>query len=56
VTDDVEVTGGRWFSRAELTEALDAGEVTISSALSISHHLIRHWYGAELPPGRPRTT
>jgi len=54
VTDDVEVTGGRWFSRAELSEALAAGEVTISSALSISHHLIRHWYGAELPPGRPR--
>jgi NAD+ diphosphatase len=43
--DGVEVTRARWFSRAELQEAVLAGEIVISSRLSIARSLIEHWYG-----------
>ncbi len=43
--DGVEVTRARWFSRAELQEAVSSGEIVISSRLSIARALIEHWYG-----------
>ncbi|MET3810305.1 NAD(+) diphosphatase [Arthrobacter sp. UYEF3] len=43
--DGVEVTRARWFSRAELQEAVLSGEIVISSRLSIARALIEHWYG-----------
>jgi NAD+ diphosphatase len=43
--DGVEVTRARWFSRAELQEAVLSGEIVISSRLSIARSLIEHWYG-----------
>ncbi|WP_254678613.1 NAD(+) diphosphatase [Arthrobacter sp. 24S4-2] len=43
--DGVEVTRARWFSRAELQEAVLRGEIVISSRLSIARSLIEHWYG-----------
>jgi NAD+ diphosphatase len=43
--DGVEVTRARWFSRAELQEAVLSGEIVISSKLSIARALIEHWYG-----------
>lgn len=43
--DGVEVTRARWFSRAELQDAVLSGEIVISSRLSIARALIEHWYG-----------
>ena len=46
--DGVEVTRARWFSREELQESVLAGEITISSRLSIARSLIEHWYGGRI--------
>ncbi|WP_026555553.1 NAD(+) diphosphatase [Arthrobacter sp. 35W] len=46
--DGVEVTRARWFSRAELAEAVSSGEVVISARLSIARSLIEHWYGGRI--------
>jgi NAD+ diphosphatase len=46
--DGVEVTRARWFSRDELRNAVLAGEITISSRLSIARSLIEHWYGGRI--------
>lgn len=46
--DGVEVTRARWFSREELQDAVLAGEITISSRLSIARSLIEHWYGGRI--------
>jgi NAD+ diphosphatase len=49
-TDD-EIAETRWFTRAELAEAVHTGEVVLPNRLSIARTLIEHWYGAELPGG-----
>ena len=46
--DGVEVTRARWFSREELRKAVQTGEITISSRLSIARSLIEHWYGGRI--------
>ncbi len=46
--DGVEVTRARWFSREELQDAVLAGEITISSRLSIARSLIEHWFGGRI--------
>jgi NAD+ diphosphatase len=47
--DGVELTGARWFSRPELLDAVERGEVLLPSRLSIARALIEEWYGGELP-------
>ncbi|WP_159940482.1 MULTISPECIES: NAD(+) diphosphatase [unclassified Nocardiopsis] len=47
-TDD-EIAVTRWFTRAELAEAVHAEEVLLPGRVSIARTLIEHWYGAELP-------
>lgn len=49
-TDD-EIAVARWFTRAELAEAMRTGEVILPGRVSIAHTLIEHWYGAGLPGG-----
>lgn len=49
VPDGAEIKDLRWFSRAELSEALTQGSIQIPRGTSISHALIRNWYGQELP-------
>ncbi|QRN80690.1 MAG: NAD(+) diphosphatase [Nocardiopsis sp. BM-2018] len=49
-TDD-EIAETRWFTRAELAEAVHSEEVVLPGRLSIARTLIEHWYGAELPGG-----
>jgi NAD+ diphosphatase len=49
--DEEEIGEARWFSRAELRAAIDAGEVGIAPSSSIARRLIEYWYGAELPEG-----
>jgi NAD+ diphosphatase len=50
-TDDVEVTAARWFTRDDFKAEIEAGHVRTSSGLSISHQLIKQWYGGPLPTG-----
>lgn len=50
--DGVEVTRARWFSREELQSAVTAGEITISTRLSIARSLIEHWYGGVIEDRR----
>jgi NAD+ diphosphatase len=40
---DGEIEEARWFSRAELRRAADAGEVVLSSPVSIAYRLITDW-------------
>jgi NAD+ diphosphatase len=47
--DGTEITEARWFGRAELRAACEAGSVSLPARLSISRHLIEDWFGAELP-------
>lgn len=48
-TDVEEIADVRWFSRAELYEAVRAGEVLLPGSVSIARKLIEYWYGGELP-------
>jgi len=47
--DGVEIAEARWLSREELSPACEAREVRLPGRLSIAHHLIRQWYGHDLP-------
>lgn len=47
--DGDEITEARWFSRAELREAVESGTIGLPTTLSIAGALITHWYGAPLP-------
>ncbi|WP_435107603.1 NAD(+) diphosphatase [Nocardiopsis synnemataformans] len=49
-TDD-EIGVTRWFTRAELAEAVHSEEVLLPGRVSIARTLIEHWYGADLPGG-----
>ena len=49
--DEEELGEARWFTRAEMRAAIDAGELGIAPTSSIARRLIEHWYGAELPDG-----
>jgi len=45
VPDGNEVLDARWFTRAQLQDAVTSGDVIISQRLSIARALIEHWYG-----------
>ena len=47
--DGAEIEEARWFTRAELSEAVAAGEVHIPRSVSISSSLLADWYGGPLP-------
>jgi NAD+ diphosphatase len=49
--DEDEIGEARWFTRAEMREAIDSGELGIAPSSSIARRLIEYWYGAELPDG-----
>ncbi len=49
--DGVEIAEARWLSRAEFSAQCEAREVRLPGSLSIAHHLIRRWYGHDLPEG-----
>ena len=52
--DEKEIGEARWFTRAEMRAAIDAGELGLAPASSIARRLIEYWYGAELPDGAGR--
>jgi len=45
--DGDELEHAQWFTRAELTRALQQNQLRISPAISISHRLIEHWFDAK---------
>ena len=47
--DGVEIAEARWISRDELPRLCQSREVRLPGRLSIAHHLVRLWYGHELP-------
>jgi NAD+ diphosphatase len=49
--DEEEIGEARWFSRADLRSAIDAGELGIAPSSSIARRLIEYWYGGDLPDG-----
>jgi NAD+ diphosphatase len=51
VVDEEEIGEARWFTRAELREAIDTGEIGLAPTSSIARRLIEYWYGEELPDG-----
>ncbi|MEU8245457.1 NAD(+) diphosphatase [Nonomuraea sp. NPDC048916] len=46
--DSEEIAEARWFSRAELSDALGSGELRLPPAVSIARRLIETWYGGPL--------
>jgi NAD+ diphosphatase len=49
--DAEEIGEARWFTRAELRQAIDTGEIGVAPSSSIARRLIEFWYGAELSDG-----
>jgi NAD+ diphosphatase len=47
--DGVEMADARWFTRAGLAAAVDAGDVVLPGGASIARALIEQWYGGPLP-------
>lgn len=51
VPDGVELEQARWFSRDDLSAAVERGEVIAPSGISIARRLIERWYGGPLTDG-----
>jgi NAD+ diphosphatase len=50
---DGEIAQARWFTRAELLDAVNSGDVRLSPRVSIARQLIESWYGEALPDPPP---
>ncbi|TNM68543.1 NAD(+) diphosphatase [Streptomyces sp. NP160] len=48
LTDDVEITDARWFTREELAAAVRDGDVLLPPPVSIARRIIEQWYGGPL--------
>lgn len=53
--DGVEIESARWFTRDELTAAVDAGEVGLPGEASIAHRLIADWRASALSRSEARS-
>ncbi|MFI6517432.1 NAD(+) diphosphatase [Spirillospora sp. NPDC050679] len=51
--DPVEIVDAAWYSREELREAVERGEIVAPGPLSIAAQLIMRWYGGPLPKMAP---
>ena len=47
--DGTEIAEARWFTRSELLEALETGDVRLPPRVSIARRLVEDWYGRTLP-------
>jgi NAD+ diphosphatase len=47
--DEEEIGEARWFTRAELIEAIEARQLSVAPTSSIARRLIEYWYGSPLP-------
>jgi NAD+ diphosphatase len=48
VVDSDEIAEARWFSRDELRDSIDSGEIKLPPPVSIAHRIIESWYGSHL--------
>ena len=49
--DGVEIEWARFYSREELTRALESGEISAPGRASIAYALLADWYATDLPSG-----
>jgi NAD+ diphosphatase len=47
--DAEEIAAANWYSRDDLASAITEGRLLLPPPVSIAHHIISSWYGAELP-------
>jgi NAD+ diphosphatase len=47
--DAEEIAEANWYSRDDLTAAIAEGRLLLPPPVSIAHHIIASWYGAEIP-------
>jgi NAD+ diphosphatase len=47
--DADEIAEAHWYSRDDLRVAIETGKLRLPPPVSIAHHIIVSWYGAELP-------
>jgi NAD+ diphosphatase len=47
--DADEIAEANWYSRDDLTAAIADGTLRLPPQVSIAHHIIRAWYGGDLP-------
>jgi len=47
--DGEEIAEARWFTREELADVCNTGEISLPPAVSIARKLIERWYGSPLP-------
>jgi len=47
--DADEIAEANWYSRDELTAAIENGDLLLPPPVSIAHRIIESWYGRELP-------
>ena len=47
--DGAELSDARWFTREEMKEQAESGELVLPGGISISRSLVEAWYGAPLP-------
>lgn len=50
--DGEEIEDARWFSREEIRDAIESGDVLPPSGISIAARLVELWYGGPLPKPR----
>ena len=47
--DGREIQDARWFTRSQMREEAERGELVLPGGVSISQSLVEHWYGGPLP-------
>lgn len=47
--DGEEIEDAQWFTRAQMRERAESGELVLPGGISISRSLVEWWYGEELP-------
>lgn len=48
--DPEEITAAEWYTREELAEVAQRGDISLPGPISVAYHLIAQWYGGP-PPG-----
>ncbi|HWH25917.1 MAG TPA: NAD(+) diphosphatase [Pseudolysinimonas sp.] len=54
VPDGDEIVELRWFTRADLADAVATGEILLPGAVSIARTIIEEWFGEEIDDGARR--
>jgi NAD+ diphosphatase len=52
--DGEEITEARWFTRSDLKDGVESGELVVPTTVSIAGALVSAWYGGPLPVAAER--